>query len=92
MKKTGIKRFKPSIDLFKQVLDYCLNIFSLFFAHTKLYLRISKIILMNFNLSQIPERVENPGKNGLTMVMDKGLSLEEGKNLISAGASTYRHY
>ncbi len=39
---------------------------------------------MNFNLSQIPERVAKPRKNGLTMVMDKGLSLEETKNLISA--------
>jgi phosphosulfolactate synthase len=38
---------------------------------------------MNFNLSQIPERVAKPRKSGLTMVMDKGLSLEETKNLIS---------
>ncbi len=39
---------------------------------------------MNFNLSQIPERVEKPRKYGITMIMDKGLSLEEGRNLISA--------
>jgi phosphosulfolactate synthase len=39
---------------------------------------------MNFNLSQIPDRVAKPRTNGLTMVMDKGLSLEESKNLISA--------
>lgn len=39
---------------------------------------------MNFNLSQIPERVAKPRKSGLTMVMDKGLSLEEARNLISA--------
>ena len=40
---------------------------------------------MNFKLNQIPERVAKPRQSGLTMVMDKGLSLEEGKNLISAG-------
>ncbi len=39
---------------------------------------------MNFNLTQIPDRVAKPRKSGITMVMDKGLSLEEGKNLISA--------
>lgn len=38
---------------------------------------------MNFNLTQIPDRVSKPRKNGLTMVMDKGLSLEEAKNLLS---------
>jgi phosphosulfolactate synthase len=39
---------------------------------------------MNFDLSQIPDRVAKPRSNGLTMVMDKGLSLEESRNLISA--------
>ncbi len=39
---------------------------------------------MNFNLTQIPDRVAKPRKNGLTMVMDKGLSLEESNNLLSA--------
>lgn len=39
---------------------------------------------MNFNLTQIPLRVAKPRTYGLTMVMDKGLSLEEAKNLISA--------
>ena len=32
---------------------------------------------MNFNLSQIPERTAQPRIEGLTMVMDKGLSLNE---------------
>ncbi len=36
----------------------------------------SKSIIMNFNLSQIPERIKKPRKSGLTMVMDKGLSVE----------------
>ena len=38
---------------------------------------------MNFNLSQIPERLQKPRKAGLTMVMDKGLSVEEAKNFLS---------
>ena len=40
---------------------------------------------MNFNLSQIPERTTQPRKEGLTMVMDKGLSLQEAQNLVSVG-------
>ncbi|CAM4148472.1 phosphosulfolactate synthase [Cytophagaceae bacterium 50C-KIRBA] len=32
---------------------------------------------MNYNLSQIPERFEKPRQKGLTMVMDKGLSLRQ---------------
>ncbi|MBL4585571.1 MAG: phosphosulfolactate synthase [Flavobacteriales bacterium] len=39
---------------------------------------------MNFNLSNIPQRDEKPRENGLTMVMDKGLSLQGAENLISA--------
>ena len=38
---------------------------------------------MNFHLSQIPERTAKPRVNGLTMVMDKGLSVEEAKNFLS---------
>ena len=38
---------------------------------------------MNFNLSQIPERNKKPRTHGITMVMDKGLSIEEAKNFIS---------
>lgn len=38
---------------------------------------------MNFNLSQIPERVAKPRSHGITMVMDKGLSIEEAKNFLS---------
>lgn len=42
---------------------------------------------MNFNLSQMPYRTAKPRSNGLTMVMDKGLSINEAQNLISvAGA------
>ena len=39
---------------------------------------------MNFHLSQIPERHLKPRINGITMVMDKGLSIEEAKNFVSA--------
>jgi phosphosulfolactate synthase len=38
---------------------------------------------MNFNLTQIPERTKKPRTHGLTMVMDKGLSIEETKNFLS---------
>lgn len=36
---------------------------------------------MNYKLPYIPERDEKPRKKGLTMVMDKGLSLQEAVNL-----------
>lgn len=39
---------------------------------------------MNFKLSHIPDRVKKPRSSGLTMVMDKGLSLGEAKNILSA--------
>jgi phosphosulfolactate synthase len=38
---------------------------------------------MNFTLSQMPERVKKPRDHGITMVMDKGLSIEETKNFLS---------
>ena len=40
---------------------------------------------MNFHLDQIPERTARPRNNGLTMIMDKGLSINEAHNLISVG-------
>ena len=39
---------------------------------------------MNFNLSQIPDRIIKPRTSGITMVMDKGLSVEEARNFMSA--------
>ena len=39
---------------------------------------------MNFNLSFLPNRSEKPRQNGITMVMDKGLSLNEAENLASS--------
>ena len=41
---------------------------------------------MNFNLTQIPDRTKKPRNHGLTMVMDKGLSLEEAKNFLSVSS------
>ncbi len=38
---------------------------------------------MNFNLTQIPERKQKPRITGLTMVMDKGLSVNEAENFLS---------
>ncbi|MFZ6022928.1 MAG: phosphosulfolactate synthase [Bacteroidota bacterium] len=40
---------------------------------------------MNFNLSQIPARTQQPRTSGLTMVMDKGLSINEVHNFMSVG-------
>lgn|SRR5690242_4301021 len=42
--------------------------------------------MMNFNLSQIPDRTQKPRTNGLTMVMDKGLSKQEAENFLSVAA------
>ena len=39
---------------------------------------------MNFDLPFIPERTERPRSNGLTMVMDKGLSLQGAENFLDA--------
>ena len=39
---------------------------------------------MNFDLSHIPQRTSKPREAGLTMVMDKGLSLREAENLIES--------
>jgi len=38
---------------------------------------------MNFNLSQMPERNQRPRTSGITMVMDKGLSITEVHNFMS---------
>jgi phosphosulfolactate synthase len=38
---------------------------------------------MNFSLSQLPDRVKKPRDHGITMVMDKGLSIEETRNFLS---------
>lgn len=40
--------------------------------------------MKNFKLKQLPERTARPRSNGLTMVMDKGLSLREAENFIDA--------
>ena len=40
--------------------------------------------MKNFKLKQLPERTVKPRTNGLTMVMDKGLSLKEVENFIDA--------
>jgi phosphosulfolactate synthase len=38
---------------------------------------------MNYNLPQIPSRTHKPRTNGITMVMDKGMSIQESINFIS---------
>jgi phosphosulfolactate synthase len=42
---------------------------------------------MNFTLPFIPERSVHPRTNGLTMVMDKGMSLRETENFLEANSS-----
>jgi len=43
--------------------------------------------MYNFDLNFLPERTRKPRESGMTMVMDKGLSLQEASNLIeSSGA------
>lgn len=41
---------------------------------------------MNFPLSNIPDRTEKPRQAGLTMVMDKGLSLREAEDFLSVAS------
>ncbi|WP_126974095.1 phosphosulfolactate synthase [Gynurincola endophyticus] len=40
---------------------------------------------MNFNLTHIPDRKKKPRNSGITMVMDKGLSITEAQNMLSVG-------
>ena len=42
--------------------------------------------MRNFKLPGIPERAEKPRQSGITMMMDKGLSLREVENFIEANA------
>lgn len=39
---------------------------------------------MNFELSYIPERASKPRESGVTMMMDKGLSIREVESFIEA--------
>ncbi|GAB3885268.1 phosphosulfolactate synthase [Spirosoma agri] len=41
---------------------------------------------MNYTLTQIPDRTAKPRQSGLTMVMDKGLSLREVEDFLSTSA------
>lgn len=40
----------------------------------------------NFNLSHLPERTVSPRKNGVTMVMDKGISLREAEDFLNSSS------
>jgi phosphosulfolactate synthase len=42
---------------------------------------------MNFKLKHLPKRTVKPRKKGLTMVMDKGLSLREAENFVETTSS-----
>ena len=40
----------------------------------------------NFNLPHLPERTFKPRSNGVTMVMDKGISLRQAEDFINTSA------
>ncbi|MBP8755073.1 MAG: phosphosulfolactate synthase, partial [Chitinophagales bacterium] len=40
---------------------------------------------MNFEMSNLPQRNKKPRTQGITMVMDKGLSVREAEDLMSVG-------
>ena len=42
---------------------------------------------MNFNLPFIPQRPEKPREKGVTMVMDKGLSLRQAEDFIESSGN-----
>jgi phosphosulfolactate synthase len=42
---------------------------------------------MNFTLSQVPFRTEKPREKGVTMVMDKGLSIRETEDMLATSSS-----
>jgi len=41
---------------------------------------------MNFTLSQVPNRSQKPREKGITMVMDKGLSVREAEDMVSSAS------
>jgi phosphosulfolactate synthase len=41
---------------------------------------------MNYHINDLPERTAKPRDKGLTMVMDKGLSLRQVEDFIEMGA------
>ena len=42
---------------------------------------------MNYTINNLPDRTEKPRNSGLTMVMDKGLSLRQAEDFIEVGGS-----
>jgi phosphosulfolactate synthase (CoM biosynthesis protein A) len=49
------------------------------------------IYYMNYKLNDIPERSVKPRQKGLTMVMDKGLSLRQVEDFHRSCWRTYRY-
>src|ERR1700712_2068567 len=42
---------------------------------------------MNYQINNLPERVAKPRQSGITMVMDKGLSLRQAEDFIEVGGA-----
>lgn len=61
-------------------LTYVIKVFCITFAP------VLKLLFMNFPLNHLPERTQKPRTNGLTMVMDKGMGLDEVRNFLSVAA------
>ena len=47
---------------------------------------VNQLRYMNFPLKNLPERTQKPRQHGLTMVMDKGMGLDEVKDFLSVAA------
>jgi phosphosulfolactate synthase len=54
-----------------------------FTNHKGVFSNIKIIVFMNYQLNQIPDRTEKPRQSGLTMVMDKGLSIRQVEDFLS---------
>lgn len=53
-------------------------------SYANLYLCSKQLTGMNFQLNKLPERNQKPRTSGISMIMDKGLSVREAEDLMSA--------
>jgi phosphosulfolactate synthase len=67
------------------VPDHFLNTFACSLLNKEV--NAAKLRKMNFNLDKIPERTKQPRSYGITMVTDKGLSLQDTKDFLSVSAA-----
>jgi phosphosulfolactate synthase len=65
---------------------YFLGSFSRLVLLLGVFNKPTQLLVMNYTLTQIPDRTAKPRESGLTMVMDKGLSLREVEDFLSVSA------